>query len=450
MRSRFSTNIVLFVGFVWLSASLTGCMDRAGPGRPATEPALSPSESRSGDQAGCVPTFPDQNGWYGADAAYSVPLPIDNGLSSLWLFGDTFVERPGSPEGRAYPFIHNSIGISTCRTGGDWQLEMFWRHEQQASDDPRAAKTQPRAFFVPSADSVWIRDARRTSNSSPYYWPFDGFIAHDTLFIGLLRVVESPPRGPFNLPFRLAGTDLARIENFRAPPEDWKIRISTLSNNILAFPGSAFVKTDRHVYAFAFFDRGDGRSPRMLSRLDLDSLIEWQPDLSGKFETWTNDSSWIDGFTPEEAMTVMDDDASEMSVHFDAASKNWLAVYIDPVRDRFGDGQGIVRMRSAKELTGPWSEPRRLLSIPETTTDPVDENLFCYAGKAHPQFASRGKILITYVCNLFAASARDHDPDLDTNLSAPADRLAILERLRMSPQIYRPRAALVEHPEIPE
>jgi hypothetical protein len=436
------------MGFIWLSAGLTGCLDRSGPGRSAIRPALSPPASRAGDQANCVPTFPDHDGWYGADAAYSIPLPIDDGRSSLWLFGDTFVERPGSPKGRAYPFIHNSIGISTCRPGGDWKLEMFWQHAQQVRHDPQGEEVQPRAFFVPSADSEWIREAQRTSDTSPYYWPFDGFFVHDTLFISLLRVVESPPRGPFNLPFRLAGTDLARIENFRDAPENWKIQISTLSNNILAFPGSAFVKADRHVYAFAFFDRGDGRSPRILSRLELDSLIEWHPDLSEKFETWTNDENWIDGFSPEKAMIVMDDDTSEMSVHFDAESENWLAVYIDPVRDRSGDGQGFVRMRSAKKLTGPWSEPRRLLSIPETTTDPVDESLFCYAGKAHPQFSSPGELLVTYVCNLFAPGASDRDLDLDKHPSAPTEILAILERLRMSPDIYRPRAVLVEQPEI--
>ena len=36
----------------------------------------------------CLPSFPDQEGWYGGDGAYSIKL--DN-QRTLWLFGDTFV-----------------------------------------------------------------------------------------------------------------------------------------------------------------------------------------------------------------------------------------------------------------------------------------------------------------------------------------------------------------------
>ena len=428
MRSRFFASIVLLFVLVWFSASFSGCA------RPPHAPtAAEPLLSEPLPQSECVPEFPDQKGWYGADAAFSVPLPIDEGRVSLWLFGDTFVARPDSSKGRAYPFVHNSIGISHCLRGGEWKLETYWRRTSSADE------LQPRAFFVPPADATWVREAQQASGASPYYWLFDGFIAHDTLFVGLLRVVESPPRGPFNLPFRLAGMDLARIENFRDAPKDWRIKISTLSNNILAFPGSAFVKSRSHLYAFAFFDRGDGLSPRMLSRLDLDSLAQWQPDLSGQFETWAKDGRWIEGFAPLDAMIVMDDDTTEMSVHFDPEKSTWLAVYTDPARDRTGGGRGYVRLRHSERLTGPWSKAQEVLSIPETTTNRRDESLFCYAGKSHPQFARSGELLITYVCNLIA-------PD-STDAVGFAETIAILERLTVDLEIYRPRAVSVELPD---
>ena len=41
-----------------------------------------------------LPSFPYENGWLGADAAYSIPLGSGK---SLWLFGDTFV---GGPRGK--------------------------------------------------------------------------------------------------------------------------------------------------------------------------------------------------------------------------------------------------------------------------------------------------------------------------------------------------------------
>ncbi len=42
----------------------------------------------SRNAAGCLPSFPDRDGWYGGDGAYSILL--DDGRT-LWLFGDTFV-----------------------------------------------------------------------------------------------------------------------------------------------------------------------------------------------------------------------------------------------------------------------------------------------------------------------------------------------------------------------
>ncbi len=436
MQSRIHANVVLFLTVGWLGADLTACVGPPGPKQSATQESVAIPHAETGPQAECLPNFPDHDGWYGADAAYSVPLPIEDDRTSLWLFGDTFVQRPGSRHGRAYPFIHNSIGISVCRPGGEWQLETFWQREPGA---------QPLAFFVPAPESTWVREAKRTSGHRPYYWPFDGFIAHDTLFVGLLRVVESPPRGPFSLPFRLVGMDLARIENYRDAPKDWRIQLSTLSTNTTAFPASAFVESGSYVYAFSFFDHdgdpvlddadgggGGGDSHRILSRLDLASLVEWQADLTGSLATWTKDQAWRDGFTPDRAMIVMDDGSSEMSVHFDAEHERWLAVYVDPARDRGDDGPGILRWRRADKLAGPWSSPEPLLQIPETSSGDYGDDLFCYAGKAHPQFSSPNALVVTYVCNLFAKDS-----------SAVS---STLQQLLESPSIYRPRAIAVENP----
>jgi hypothetical protein len=39
-------------------------------------------------EAQCLPYFPDKDGWYGGDGAYSIALDKQR---TLWLFGDTFV-----------------------------------------------------------------------------------------------------------------------------------------------------------------------------------------------------------------------------------------------------------------------------------------------------------------------------------------------------------------------
>ncbi len=420
---------------LWLASNGLGCTHD-----PGSEGASVPTHGEPfvGAQSECLPDFPDRDGWYGGDAAYSVPLPISNGRVSLWLFGDSFVERPDRPGERSYPFIRNSIGLSLCGVGGDWQFETFWERDETG---------EPRAFFRPDPEAGWVRRALRETGASPWYWPFDGFVTNDTLFVSLLRVTRSEPRGPFNLPFRLVGTDLARIENFRAPPASWQIRISTLSENDEAFPGSAFARLPRHMGAFAFFDRDEGGAVRMLARIPRRRLLRWHADLSTDLETLARDSNWKPGFRPEDAKILMDDDASEMSVHFDALRKEWIAVYgrpetahpspdeEQPGSDRKSRAAGTIWLRRAPDLSGPWSEPEALFVIPELQpgkTEPIDPNLFCYAGKAHPQFSTPHRLVVTYVCSLFARR--------------PAEAGRILRRLREDRGLYRARAVSVPFP----
>lgn len=384
-----------------------------------------------GRQAQCQPHFPDANGWFGGDAAYSVPIPrgasSDSARTSLWLFGDTFVSRPENPQGRVYPFIHNSIGLSECSDEGEWALTTHWRKH---GDDA------PRAFFVPDPEAAWVTSALAEGAPAPYYWPFDGFMFRDVLFVGLLRVIHSEPRGPFNLPFRPAGMDLARIENPHESPDRWRIQLSTLSDDPETLPGSAFAVVREHLYSFTFLDRDDGRSPRILTRLPLKALRSWQPDLTQALETLDSSGRYLAGLRPDRALVLMEDDATEMSVHFDPNLGRWLAIYSTPVPASLRKAPGTIQARSAPSLEGPWSAPQALYEMPETGPDVngrFDPNLFCYAAKAHPQFAPAGRLLITYVCNLFARDAAEITP--------------VLRRLADTPSLYRATAVSLAVPE---
>jgi hypothetical protein len=365
----------------------------------------------------CQPSFLNLNDWLGGDAAYSVMLPDDQTV--LWLFGDSFVRPEGTDEQRSFPFIHNSIGLSTCSSSENWNLQTFWQRQKVAG--------RPSAFFAPNPQAPWAREAHEESGQAPYYWPFDGFVTDGTLFVGLLRVSHAQPRGPFRLPFRIIGMDLARIDNPLDPPNKWNIRISTLSESDHAFPGSAFVVHGDFVYAFSFDDEPGGQAPRTLSRLPVRALRTFNPNLSREFETFDQNGRWISGFQPLKGRILMTDSGTEMSVHFDAATSRWIAVYGAPGPPR-RDSPSTIWIRSANRLEGPWSAPYPLFVTPETIeipTSPIDPNLFCYAGKAHPEFAEPGNLLVTYVCNLFARSDEE----------APK----ILRRLLASPDLYRPR-----------
>ena len=390
----------------------TACFGGSTFSRPA-QPVTSPPPL--GTQADCNPGFPDEDGWLGGDAAASVVLPGTEGRESLWLFGDSFVERPGSPPGeRAYPFVHNTVAVSRCDAHGRWQIDYAWR------SDPAG---NPRPFFEPEP-----------GETSTYYWPISGAAAGDIVFVALLRVVPAAPSGPFHLPFRLAGVDLARIAGVSELPARWQIRYSRLSRRADALPAASLVVLGDHLYAFAFLDRADGRSPRVLTRLPLATLARWQPSLEAALETLVEDGRFAPGLMPDHARVLMDDDATEMSVHFDPGLGRWLATYSDPTASAEGDRGDTIWLRRAAQLHGPWSDPEPLLRIPELANlpDPEPGEPFCYAGKAHPELAPSGELLVTWVCNLYAP----HEHEIPE----------VLERLRTSPTLYRPRTLRIQIP----
>lgn len=394
-----------------------------------------------GAQADCRPAFHDQDGWLGGDVAASIPLGGRKGRRSVWLFGDSFVaglDRPNEPPPeRHYPFVHNAIAVSRCDARGRWTLDFAWdrelpRRNREVAPRPTPSAHSPAtrtsiAYFEPDPRAAWVAQVQHDTGEAPYYWPLSGVAIGDALYVALLRVAPSPARGPFRLPFRPAGVDLARIEPTAGPPETWSMRLSALSSRADLLPATSLVVEGEYLLAYATLDRGDGRAPRVLVRIPLAALAGGAPDLEPFAETLAADGRWRAGLDAGAAGILMDDDASEMSVHFDPGLREWLAVYGDPAQD-------TIWLRRAERPEGPWSPRIALLRIPELAAaeDPLPGEPFCYAGKAHPELAPSGELVVSYVCNVFAE--RD-------------DRVAeVLERLRTTGWIYRPKLVRVPLP----
>jgi hypothetical protein len=365
-----------------------------------------------------LPDFPYTDGWLGGDAAYSIPITPD---TSLWLFGDSFVRSGPAPDGpptrRGARFIHNSIALATCTERGEWVVDYAWGTD---------ADGKAFAFLDPGLpDSYW--------------WLFDGFVHADKLYLGLLVVEPNEPRGALNLPFRFSGVKLARIANFRAAPEEWRVEVLPLSDDTRAFPTSTLVVHGDFVYLFAFLDMAADRLPRMLTRLPVAALEGDRP--AEQLEYLASSGEWKPGLEAADARLLMEDDASEMTVRFHPELDRWLAVYSYPsfLPELDADTPSDrVYVRTALAPEGPWSEPRAIFHFPELREDygaGHDPNTFCYAAKEHPQLAPEGELLITYVCNLFT---RDGE-----------DSFAVLGRLLDTMYLYRPRAVAIPLSDIP-
>ena len=334
----------------------------------------------------CTPNFPLRDNWQGADAAYSIPL--SNGRS-VWIFGDTLYGDRRVVESNEPRMLRNSIGISRCGSDGKWQLQYVIRHGQDG---------QPHDFF-------------QAQNKGTWYWALDGFTHKKDLWVTLLCVRNARVKRPDGFDFETCGADLAKVSDLDADPQKWKVSYFTLvPDGVAAYPSATAVVDGGYVYLFALYEKG--ARPLVVTRIPLAGL----DSPAGNLQYLSKNGRWKSGLKPENAMSVMEHGATEMTIRYHAEVKKWLAVMKSP--DLSSDA---ILLRTAPKFTGPWSPEEVIYHIPEMqkTSPGYDKNVFCYAGKEHPEFErpgqdksdteKSGSLLITYVCNTMKV------PDLVTN-----------------------------------
>lgn len=313
----------------------------------------------------CEPTFSAKEGWLGADAAYSIPLPDGR---SVWIFGDTPYGDRRVVNGDEPRMVRNSIGISSCNNG-KWDIDYVIRG---------GAFGTPRDFF---------------QAKSPYwYWALDGFTAGDDLWVTLLCLKSVPKSNSFNLGFATCGSDLARVSGLQGDPQKWNVTIYPLvKDGVKACPSATTVVEGKYVYLFALYEIKT--RPMVVARIALNQLNE---NPAANMEYLAKSGMWKKGFKPADAKEVMEHGNTEMTIRYHQEHKRWLAVMNDPDL-----ATGRIILRTAPELTGPWSEGQVIYTIPEMQkNDPsYDVDNYCYAGKEHPEFREDDSILVTYACN---------------------------------------------------
>jgi Domain of unknown function (DUF4185) len=338
-----------------------------------------------------LPDFSYTQGWLGADDAYSVPIGPNK---SVWLFGDTFVGTPETKlRSQAKTMVHNSVGISECDQGKTCALSYFW-HEP---DSPK-----PRSFFDTGTDDL-------------YYWPLDGFLEGKTLYLSLLAVRNKPDAKLGDaFGFEIVGTKLATVENVQLPPEKWHVGVQDLTDAHL-WTGASLVRDGKYVIWYTEVSEGEGRGFMTEMRLPRNKMAK----PSGNWEYLNKDNHWVAGLASKDAMHVIEQPISEMSVRYHPSIKKWLALSPGP---DFPSPWAVVR--SADSPVGPWSSPQKIYEFPEMKRDNpgYDKDTFCYAVKEHIEFAD-DKIALTYACNSM-----------------------VLSKTMANMNIYRPRAVILDLP----
>jgi len=314
----------------------------------------------------CTPEFPLAEGWLGADAAYSIPLPDGR---VIWTFGDTlYGDKRVVDEG--YPrMVHNSLGISTCKDGV-WNIEYAIKNNENG---------KPTSFFEPK-------------NPLTYYWALDGVYHNNSLWITLLCLEADPAGG---LGFKTCGSDIAKVSNLDQDAQKWTVDYYPLAaNGTQAYPSASTVIEGDYLYIFALDELQD--RPMILTRVHLDKLEQIQENL----EYLAADGAWKKGLVAADAKPLMQPGSSEVSVRYHEDLGVWIMIMVGA---EFMSNHVVAR--TAKSLEGPWSEERVIYYFPEMQFSyaKYDKDTFCYAAKEHPEFAVKGSLLITYTCNTFVA-----------------------------------------------
>ena len=320
----------------------------------------------------CLPTFPDKDGWYGGDGAYSIKLDNER---TLWLFGDTFVSSETGRKDRLGMdvVLGTTMAISTCGKNGQFNIKYY-------------LKKKNGKFLSSFGEKEWL-------------WPQDPFIANNVLYIPLLVVKAMLDlKEPLN--FKIVRHKIARIKNYMlADPNQWKIDYIDLKEAIP--PGiEAFATTSvvfqNHVYFYPLYisvRKSAKISGNILVRVPLDKL----DDPTNSMEYFKKSGTWEKGLVPAKALIVLAAGVSELSVRYHANDNKWIATYMSNINN----GNQIM-YQTADKPEGPWSKPIVLIAN-VAEVDPksprYDDQNFCYAGKEHIQFAQPENLVVTYVCN---------------------------------------------------
>ncbi|HDQ04496.1 MAG TPA: DUF4185 domain-containing protein [Deltaproteobacteria bacterium] len=328
----------------------------------------------------CLPVFPDKDGWYGGDGAYSIALDKER---TLWLFGDTFVSEEKGRRDRIGMdvVLGTTLAISTCSNNDQFDIKYY-------------IKKKNGEFVSSFGENEWL-------------WPQDPFIVKDTLYIPLM-VVEalSKEYAPFN--FTIIGHRIAMIKDFTADsPHEWQIDYRDVTKSIppeiTSLAATAIVHRDYvYFYPLCKFTAGDAVFPgNILARVPAIGIN----DKTWNIEYFNKDGKWAKNLDARRVKIMFADALSELSVRYRPNEDKWIAVYIS-TKDK---GNKLLYQKSSKP-EGTWTKPKVLYApIPEVDEQSplYDKNTFCYAGKEHIQFAREKNIVATYVCNSLAEDDED-------------------------------------------
>lgn len=212
-----------------------------------------------------------------------------------------------------------------------------WRSNTLAissDDDPSDGITFDRMIEAYPGYAAELLPAKRIDHDEITVIPTYGVAVGDRLFLHYMSVEHWGAPGHWTL----GSAGWAYSDD---AGEHWT------KDETAVFPGDtnwgqvAIVEHEGFIYLFGI--PGGRYGSVRLARVEPESLLDIPA------YTYWNGSTWVDDETA--AIDVVDGPVGELSVRWNSHYQRWLMMYLI-------DNEGLVVLRSAPELTGPWDNPR--------------------------------------------------------------------------------------------
>lgn len=315
----------------------------------------------------CIPKFPFKDGWLGGDGDVSVPI---SDTTTLFIFSDTYVGNINqkSRQEPGMKMVSNTVAVHTCLSDGETKVQYYWNNMYSDNPEPIFKSYTNRYKF----------------------WVVDAFTINNYLYVLLSKVgpkLGASPDDIFN--FSGLGFTLAKISNPYEVPYEWEIELFPLPDFTNSFMElRCHAMQDEYIYFFV--SRND--TSQFLVRKQIDFIDN--PEIP--FEYYALNKYWKEGIKADDMLTIVNGFRCN-TVNYHPEMKKW--VMISDIR--FKDNK--IKMRTAPELTGPWSNELVIYEIPEVTpgNSSYSKSNFCYLAREHIQYYDpiNHVMLLTYDIN---------------------------------------------------
>ena len=280
-----------------------------------------------------------ENGWTGADATYSVPLPDGR---VLWMFGDTFIGTVNEDRTRNQTKMINNTFVLT--------------DENEFVTLFGGTRTNPRALVVPNETDDW-------------YWPFDATIYNGELHM-LLAHMQRVGEGMWGFAYKQVDLAIFSLPDLTLKSLTMKIPSPEISY------GSTLMEDTDYTYIYGITTVGYNKYAHVARASSGNLRTVWE---------FYNGSDWV----LEPSNYRIHDGVSDQFSVFKKNGKYYLLTH----QIIFGSE---IQLFESDFPIGPWHSKKTVYCTPETGGD-----VFTYNSFVHPELSINDELIISYNINSF-------------------------------------------------